>query len=158
MHRVQLSLRSLPVTLWRKGTGSCSFIAPPCFHPDQGGRISSTSHSDILLLPVRGWSSVSSTFEYIVLKLSFFHSSIRENHSAMAMLDAFYPLSFIHRTVSPEHLSIAVSLIVLIVSLVDVSALPGKHPVPVFLVLLVLPVITVCILGSTLLPLAFPML
>ena len=69
-------------------------------------------------------SASSGSHEYVVLKLPFLNSAIRERHLAVSVLNASSPLSLINGAVRPEHFAEAVSLIVLVAAFVHVSALP----------------------------------
>lgn len=69
-------------------------------------------------------SASSGSHEYVVLKLPFLNSAIRERHLAVSVLNASSPLSLIYGAVRPEHFAEAVSFVVLVAAFVHVSALP----------------------------------
>ena len=99
------------------------------------------------------------SLERVVLKHTFFDSTIRKFHAADTILDSTDPFSLVAGSIFPEHLTVAMPFIVLVATFVVVATLPREHAESVLLVVLVGPLVHVAILiVEAFLPLAFAVL
>lgn len=88
-------------------------------------------------------ASIQWVLEYIVLKVSFFGRSIREDHPSNSVLDASDPLTLVHAAISPEHLSITMSLVIEVVTFVYVSTRPCVDSMATLLIMFVVTIVII---------------
>lgn len=65
----------------------------------------------------------------IVVKVSFFGQTIRENHLSLAMLNPSPPFPFVDRAISPIHFSVPFPLIFKEISDIDIARFPFKSAI-----------------------------